>query len=183
MTAGDNRYLAGSRVAAAAQTVAATVMLLFCAFDHHTLGAQANDFAFRFRVGDCLPERLDTFSGTFTKDLGGYPPQLATTRLALTNAQMTDIFRTIEEIRFFEYPASFVGIAAGAAEIVKTIPSPTYRLEVRNAGVVHTVTWEDAYKPTTAEADRLRNLFEMIIGFIHAHEDYKRLPPVLVGCE
>jgi len=62
-------------------------------------------------------------------------------------------------------------------------PYTTYRLEVRNGGVVHTVSWKDAYKPTTVEANRLRDLFSMMLGFIHEHPEYKRLPRPIGGCE
>jgi len=55
-------------------------------------------------------------------------------------------------------------------------------LEVRNGGVVHAVAWKDSSKPTTAEADRLRELFSMMLGFIHGHPEFKRLPVPTVGC-
>jgi hypothetical protein len=62
-------------------------------------------------------------------------------------------------------------------------PAPTHRLEVRNRGEFHTVSWNDAYKPTTTEADRLRELFSMIVGFIRENPEFKRLPGPLGGCE
>jgi len=95
---------------------------------------------------------------------------------------MSTIYQTIDSIKFFDYTATFVGVARDVPEVTMTVPYNTYRLEVRNSGVIHAVTWKDAYKPTTVEADRLRNLFSMVLGFIHEHPDFKRLPPPLAGC-
>jgi hypothetical protein len=158
------------------------VVLLLHAPEGNAFAAQAADFGFRFEVGDCLTERFDTFSGVFTKNLGGELARTATAQISLTDAQMTAIHRAIENIRFFDYPSTFVGVPPGVQEITTTIPHFTYRLEVRNGGVVHTVSWKDAYKPTTSEADRLRELFSMVLGFIHEHPEFKRLPRPTVGC-
>jgi hypothetical protein len=151
--------------------------------NHRTVAAQTRDFNFRFEYGACLTERLDTFSGDFTRNRGGSPPLMDKVKLALTDVQMSAIYRTIEDIRFVDYPAVFVGVSPDAKMITETGPSSTYRFEVRNAGVVHAIVWHDSRKPTTAEADRLRELFSMIRGFIHDHPAFKRLPPALGGCE
>src|SRR5262249_15494696 len=145
--------------------------------------AQASDFGFRFEVGDCSTERLDTFSGIFTKNLGGWPARIVTAPIVLTDAQMSEVYRTIENIRFFDYPSAFVGVRRDVNEITTTVPYDTYRFEVRNAGVVHTVSWRDSDKPTTLEADRLRDLFSMVLSFIHEHHEFKRLPAPIGGCE
>jgi hypothetical protein len=68
-------------------------------------------------------------------------------------------------------------------EQTTTVPYNTYHLEVRNAAVVHAVSWKDAYKPITAEAERLRDLFSMVLGFIHEHPEFKRLPRPTAGRE
>jgi hypothetical protein len=142
----------------------------------------AGDFGFRFEVGDCLTEIFDSFSGLFTKNLGGDPARSVTAQFTLTDSQMRTIYQTIEQIRFFELASPFTGVQAGLNEVITISPSRRYRLEVRNGGVVHTVVWTDGTKPTTEQADRLRALFSMIIGFIHDHPDFKRLPPPLGGC-
>jgi len=144
---------------------------------------QGADFGFRFQVGDCLTETFDTFTGVFTKDVGGYPARIVTTHISLTDAQMGTIYQTIEKIGFFDYPTQFFGVLHGPRVIQESGPARTYRLEVRNGGVVHAVSWNDAFKPTTEDADRLRALFSMITGFIHEHPDFKRLPRPVASCE
>ena len=159
------------------------MVLLFCAPNRNNVAAQAADFGFRFEVGTCLTERLDTFDGVFVKDIGGEPARTVTAHISLTDAQMTEIYRAIENIRFFDYPSTFSGVPTGLNEVAEFHPAPTYRFEVRNGASVHTVSWKDAYKPTTAEADRLRDFFSMVLGFIHEHPAFKRLPPAIAGCE
>jgi hypothetical protein len=175
--------MASKRPVTFRRMVAVVVLLLAYPAKGNTSVAQAGDFGFRFEVGDCSTERLDTFSGIFTKNLGGWPARIVTAPIVLTDAQMSTIYRTIERIRFFDYPSTFVGVPAGVHEVTRTVPSNTYRLEVRNAGVVHIVVWKDADKPTTAEADHLRDLFSMVLGFIHEHPEFKRLPAPIGGCE
>jgi hypothetical protein len=165
------------------RTLAVVILLLAYAPNGNTAAAQAGDFGFRFEVGHCLTERLDTFSGIFTKNLGGWPARTVTAPIVLTDAQMSAIYRTIENIRFFDYPSRFVGVPAGVRETTEIGPASTYRLEVRNKDAVRTVSWQDAHKPTTLEADRLRDLFLMVRGFIHEHPEFRRLPASIGGCE
>jgi hypothetical protein len=143
---------------------------------------QASGFGFRFQVGDCLTETFDSFTGVFTKDLGGEPARLVTAQLSLSESQMNTIHQTIEEIRFVDYPSQYSGVPSGLKVITTFHPASTYRLEVRIGGLTHVVTWKDAYKPTTEEADRLRALFAMILRFIHSHPEFKRLPQAIGGC-
>ena len=148
-----------------------------------SLAEPAGDFGFRLEVWDCLTETFDTSSGVFSKDLGGVPARSGTTRLSLTDLQMRTIYQTMEKIRFFDYPSPVNGVPSGLREVAEFGPASRYRLEVRNGGVVHTVIWKDAYRPTTTEADRLRALLSMIVGFIHDHPNFKLLPRPIGGCE
>src|SRR4029077_9292375 len=106
-----------------------------------------------------------------------------TAQFTLTDSQMRTIYQTVEKVRFFDLTSPFNGVPPGLNEVTTFGPASTYRLEVRNGGVVHTVVWKDAYKPTTDEADRLRALLSMITGLIPAHQNFKRLPHPIGGCE
>jgi hypothetical protein len=165
------------------RTVAVLILLLLYAANANTYAAKTGDFGFRFEIGDCPTERLDTFNGVFTKSLGGEPAHTVAAHISLTDAQMATIYRAIDNIGFFNLPATFDGVPAGLREVTTTVPYTTYRLEVRHGGIVHAVVWKDAYKPTTAKADRLRDLFSMMLGFIHEHPEFKRLPRATVDCE
>jgi hypothetical protein len=143
---------------------------------------QTSGFGFRFQVGDCLTETFDSFTGVFTKNLGGEPERLVTAQLSLSESQMNTIHQTIEEIRFVDYPSQYRGVPSGLKVVTTFGPASTYRLEVRIGARTHVVTWKDAYKPTTEEADRLRALFSMILGFIHNQPEFKQLPQPIGGC-
>jgi hypothetical protein len=164
------------------RTLAIVLVLLIYAPNTHA-EAQSGDFGFRFEFGSCLVERLDTFNGTFTQGVPGPSPRIATAKMALTDAQMSAVYRAIENIRFFDYPAIFVGIRPGLVETVHISPGYQFRFEVRNAGVVHSVSWDDSNRPTTVEADRLRDFFSMVRDLIYGHSEFKRLPPANMGCE
>jgi hypothetical protein len=48
---------------------------------------------------------------------------------------------------------------------------------------ITTVSWvDDITQPTAPEADRLRELFEMIVKMIDEHPDFKKLPKLPFGC-
>jgi len=168
------------------RTLAVVIVLLLYAPTGNIYSAQASDFGFRFEFAPCRPlvtERLDTFNGVFTANLGGQPAQTATAPMSLTDAQMSTIYRTMENIAFFDYPSTFTGVPAGAREAWTKSPALTYHLEVRKGGAVHAVSWEDAYTPQTPEAGQLRDLLLMVRGSIHEHPEFKRLPRPAVGCE
>jgi hypothetical protein len=168
------------------RTLAVVIVILLYKPTSNINAAQAGHFGFRFEFAPCGPlvtERLDTFNGVFTANLGGQPAQTATAPMSLSDAQMSAIYRAIDKIAFFDYPSTFTGVPAGAQEATTKSPAPTYRLEVRKGETVHAVSWEDAYTPQTPEADRLRDLFSMVRASIHEHQEFKRLPRPAVGCE
>jgi hypothetical protein len=164
--------------------LAIVIVLLLCTPTPNIAAAQASDFGFRFEFGYCFTERLDTFSGVFTETFHGVPARpTVTAQMSLIDAQMRTIHRAIDKIGFFNYPSTYSGVPTGLETVGSHSPYAGYRLEVRNGGAVHTVSWTDRFTPTTAEADRLRDLFSMLLGFIHESSEYKRLPFPTVGCE
>jgi len=171
------------------RTLAIVIALMFCLFRGHDLAQPAN-FGFRFESSGigCLTERLDTFSGTFTytgpftESPVAIPLQTLTARIVLTDAQLRTIYQAIEDIRFFDYPPAFVGLPEDRKSAREFHPSRLYRMEVRSGGSEHAVVWDDGAKPTTADADRLRDLFSTVLGFIHQHPEFKRFPhPIRCG--
>jgi hypothetical protein len=175
----NNKSVASSDFAACYRMCAAALILLACSQDCNVAAAQPADFGFRFERGACMKERFDTFSGVLTKDLGG--GKIVTTRMSLSDPQMKIIYEAIQSIGFLTYPSDYRG-TPGVGESIMTIPYETYRLEVRIGGVTHAVSWEDAFKPTTKEADRLRGLIDTITAFIHNHPNFRRLPRSSFGC-
>ena len=144
-----------------------------------TSAAQPADFGFRFERGMCMIERFDTFNGVLTKDLVG--GRTVSTKMALSDAQMKTIYEAIQKIGFLTYPSDYRG-TPDVGDSVMTVPYETYRLEVRIGGLTHAVSWKDAFKPTTKEADAFRDVINMITAFVHNNVNFKRLPRSNVGC-
>src|SRR5580704_4173814 len=138
------------------RTLAVVIVLLLSAPTGNINAAQASDFGFRFEFGICFTERLDTFSGVFTETFYGVPARpTVTAQMSLTDAQMRTIHRAIDKIGFADYPSTYSGVPSGLQTVGLHSPYASYRLEVRNDGAVHTVSWAERFTPTTAEADRL----------------------------
>lgn len=140
------------------------------------------DFAFTFTFGRCTMDTLDTFRGAYVRELG--PEKQVTTALTLSDQEMAAIYERMVQIDFFDYPEQFkVQVPAGESAQVIT-PAPTYKLTVRADGRSHTVTWVDEIqKPTTAEADALRGLFQCLFRILQGHPDVQALPTPHVGCD
>jgi hypothetical protein len=114
------------------------------------------DFAIRFEFGRCTTDVLDTSAGVFVRDMGIRDAPLSAL-VTLPEIVMQEIYEAIIVARFFEYPSTY-RVTGNIAQA----PSEHYKLQVTGAGVSHTVSWHDAIRPSTPEADRLRRLFESI---------------------
>jgi hypothetical protein len=72
--AADNEFMLLKARVTVQRTLAVVIVLLLCAPTGNINAAQASDFGFRFEFAPCGPlvtERLDTFNGVFTANLGG----------------------------------------------------------------------------------------------------------------
>jgi hypothetical protein len=144
-----------------------------------TLRAQASapaDFAIRFAFGVCTRDVLDTFTGVFVRDMGSGEAAVPVP-VTLPSDVLHAIYQAVVETKFFDYPPEFS--VRGNSVFA---PADHYRLEVRSAGITHTVSWRDGIRPSTPEADRLRDLFTMIRRLVSDRPEVKRLPVARVGC-
>ena len=155
----------------------------------------ADDFAFRLEYGVCTTDVLDTFQGTFVRDLGGPVPPLSIP-LTLPQPSRDMALQAVLDARFFDYPSEFRttppsctvktnaigGSWAECPGVSAFAPSNHYKLTVRNAGVTHTVSWQDGIRPSTEQADRLRQMLQTIIEMVRALPELQRLPGAQVGC-
>jgi hypothetical protein len=153
--------------------------------------AQPADFSFRFEFGCESPDIMDTQSGSFTRLWHDDVPSAkiqprpafvqpsATIPLQLSNDQMARIAEAVEQARFWEYPTDFTrsgrGVPAEATSITTMVPYQSYRLEVRRAGRVQSVSWDDKSSPSSEEANRLRNLFALIRTIVYEYPAVRQL--------
>ena len=129
-----------------------------------------------FEFGACFTDALDTFNGTFTKDL--LFDAAITIPFRLSPGQMTAIYGKMIEINFFDYPAAFsVPTPMFDQTWVIQMPAERFHIVVRNGNASKTLDWIDAIRePESREAQKLRALFEMMMEMISARPEYRHLP-------
>jgi hypothetical protein len=145
-------------------------------------GQPPDDFAFKFDFTPCATNTLDTYRNTYTRELGPGQSPVSIPR-TLSPEQMAAVYDALGKIAFFDYPSMFPGGSRTQGEITTISPSTSYRLEVRSAGVVHVVRWDDKSFPRSEEASRLLRVLDLIDGFVNDRPEVKRLPQPRVACE
>jgi hypothetical protein len=139
------------------------------------------DFGFRVESGACYTDVLDTFEGTFTKDLIADPP--ISIPLRLSSNQMQDVYAKMLAIDFFGYPKIFAIPTPTFGLMTLQMPAEKYHILVRSDGITKTLDWKDEIvEPSSPEADNLRDLFKMIEAMIWASPEYQQLPERNGGC-
>jgi hypothetical protein len=140
---------------------------------------QESEFNFIFKYGVTAGNTLDTYKGTFTKDMGLEAP--ITIELLLSTDEMNSIHQKMTDIDFFNYPDEFsVTLPAGEIETMVT-PYLTYYFKVTDDGRTKELVWHEKITNSEARADRLRELIKLIRNIIESREEYKNLPKVKSG--
>lgn len=135
-----------------------------------------SDFNFIFKWGVSFehPNELNTFNGTFTKDMILDPS--ITTNLVLSQQEIDRIYQKIMEIDLMSYPYTFkVNVPPGSPTKGVT-PSDRYYFKVNFGSQIKEVSWDDRILNEDAQASKLRSLCQLIINIIQSKEEYKILP-------
>ncbi|MFC1949538.1 hypothetical protein ACFLW0_05140 [Chloroflexota bacterium] len=141
--------------------------------------ADVSNFNLIFRYGVTARNELNTFEGTYTKDMIMDPS--ITVELSLTEEELDRIYQKMVEIDFFDYPDEFsVPIAPGGLVTMVT-PYSSYYFEVEYDSTVKELRWEDEIMNQNEEADKLRELIRLIRDIIESKEEYKELPSPTSG--
>ena len=124
-----------------------------------------------FKFGVVARNELNTFDGTFTKDL--IIDGTITTRLILSKEELNQIQKRFIDIGFFGYPETFPSRGA-------VTPRSDYYIKVQNGSTVKEVTWySDSVSDTRTED--LRQLNSLLTDMIMEKLEYKLLPPANGG--
>jgi hypothetical protein len=143
---------------------------------------QAENFAFKLSYGSCGTDVIDTFTGTYTKDLIVSPA--VTTTIALSKKDMSSIFDAMQRINIFAYPSEYT-IDTNEASRVGTIqPQTTYVFIVRNGVTKHSIRWVDnlIVDPYPKEAAALHHVAQLIQEIISQQPEVQQLPIRGGGC-
>ena len=125
-----------------------------------------------FRFGVTARNELNTFDGTFTKDLI-YDGTIKT-RLILTQQELTQIKTKLLDIGFFDYPSSFQSQS-------NVSPRDDYHLKVQIGSVIKEVSWySDSDLDSKTKAD-LDQLYQLLYNMIVQKLEYKLLQPASGG--
>lgn len=142
------------------------------------------DFGLVAEWGVARMNTLDTFSGTFTKDLVSGSPPTATTGLVLTPAELRGLFDGLRELELWSYPRHFhpwyADVTSAGVEQMVT-PATNYHLRVVAAGLEQEIWWTDDNASTVASAEALRDWFRMVMELVQSRPEYKALPQARGG--
>jgi hypothetical protein len=152
--------------------VAVLVIMGFMVFDKPTPPPEtpSADFNFVFRYGVGAKNELNTFSGTYTKDMVMDPS--ITTSLVLSESERATIYQKINEIGLLKND-----IVPNKGNIYVT-PCSNYSLKVRADNVEKEISWDDCRGEIN---EKLQELTDHIISVIQSNEAYKNLPAAKGG--
>ena len=141
------------------------------------------NFAFSVGYGACEITRvLDTFTRTLTQhSMDG--SSAVTVPFTLTPDERVTIYQAIKTINLFGYPDVYVIPVPENTPRIIPEPHPRYELVLRNGTLNKRFTWEDSIaRPTTTEADQLRDFIERIRALVATHRETAQLPPLNEAC-
>jgi hypothetical protein len=131
-------------------------------------------FNLEFKYGVTAGNILDTFEGTYTKDMITDPP--ITVELSLSDEEKETIYQKMVEIDFFGYPDEFSVEVPPGEMIGMVTPYNSYYFKVEYDSQVKELRWDDEITNPGERADRLRELIAVIRNIIESKEEYKSLP-------
>ena len=132
------------------------------------------DFNFVLNYGVLAKNQIDTYQGTYTKDL--ILDGTATTALALSDQEMAEIYAKMRAIDIMSYPDVFK-----PASDIHMMPFQSYSLTITANGANKSITWDDESNSNSPQATRLRELFTRIHEIVITKDAYKNLPEASGG--
>lgn len=136
--------------------------------------SEESGFNMIFKYGIGAKNILDTFEGTYTKDMVMDPS--ITTDLTLTEEEKESIYQKMLEVDFFNYPDRFsVSVPPGEPTGIIT-PHMSFYFKVVYDSQTKELWWSDEITNPDEQADKLRELIMYVIEIIESKEEYKKLP-------
>lgn len=135
---------------------------------------EVSHFNLEFKYGITAGNVLDTFEGTYTKDMVADPP--ITIDLVLSEEEKEEIYQKMVEIEFFDYPDDFsVDVSPGATTTIVT-PYSSYYFRVEYDSQTKELRWEDEITNPDEKAEKLRELITVIRNIVESKDEYKEFP-------
>jgi len=134
-----------------------------------------SNFNMILKYGVGAGNELNTFEGTYTKDMIMDPP--ITVDISLSKEELDRIYQKMIEINFFGYPDQFSVFVPPGQSFGLATPHCSYYFRVEYDSKVKELSWEDNITNPDKRADKLRELITLIRDIIESKEEYKQLPP------
>jgi len=156
------------------------IVLVLVAALSGTVGCSAppphpSNFNMIFKYGVGAGNELNTFEGTYTKDMIMDPP--ITVDISLSKEELDTIYQKMIEINFFGYPDQFSVFVPPGESVGMLTPYCSYYFKVEYDSKVKELSWEDNIINEDKKAEKLRELIKLIRDIIESKEEYKQLPP------
>jgi len=160
--------------------LAASLILVSCI----PVAPREDNFSFVYQYIACgsVPFYImDSTSGTLVHTPIGDTTSV-TIPFRLTDDDLETIYQKAMSIGFFDYPSDFV--IPDDQAIGHQAPASSYELSMINGERANIVTWTDdtMTKPSYAEADKLRELMDLIYKIIQSRPEIQQLPEPKAGC-
>lgn len=160
-----------------------TVIFVSCA-PIATVAPRADNFSFVYQYISCGSAPLyilDSSKGTLIYTPLGDSTAI-TISFPLKDEEMETIYQKAVSIDFFDYPSEFV--VPDDQVVGYQMPASNHELSMTNGEMSNSVTWTDGTmtKPEYKEADRLRELMDLIYEIIQSHSEIQQLPKSKAGC-
>ena len=149
-----------------------------------TMGCSASthresNFNLIFRYGVMSRNELNTFEGTYTKDMIMDPS--ITVNLPLSQEELDRIYQKMVEIDFFSYPDVF-SVSVTPPELIGiVIPHLSYYFKVEYDSKIKELWWEDEITNEDEKAEKLRELIRLIKAIVESKEECEKLQPPTGG--
>ena len=138
-----------------------------------------SNFNLIFKYGVSAKNILDTFEGTYTKDMVMDPS--ITVNISLSEEELDRIYKKMVKIDFFSYPEKFK-VSPSLGEIVGIVTLYSrYYFRVEYDSQIKELSWDDELIYKDEKADRLREVIKLIRDIIESKEEYKELPEPTSG--
>ncbi len=137
------------------------------------------NFNLIFKYGVMARNELNTFQGTYTRDMVSDPS--ITVNLSLSKEELDRIYQKMVEIEFFDYPEEFSVSVPPGESVGRVTPYSRYYFKVEYDSRVKELWWEDEIINPNEKAGNLRELIQFIRDIIETKEEYKKLPEPTSG--
>jgi hypothetical protein len=127
-----------------------------------------------FKYGVTAKNELNTFEGTYTKDL--IMGNTTTTSLVLSQEELSQIQQRMVDIDFFNYPENFPKNPHYGQD-----PQENYYIKVQGNSTVKEVSWNTNSLIDGNIQENLQQLANYITNMIEQKPEYKALPRAIGG--